>query len=111
VVAVTFPRGHIEYCAFTGDEMFRGSQGEVMTGTVRSLNEFQVYRLFNCAVKDDETLVDAIVERLYRKMKEFDAKRAEDTVELIVDRDARAGSRLNALLDEVLPDRLAQAAA
>jgi hypothetical protein len=91
--------------------MFRGSQGEVMTGTVRSLNEFQVYRLFNCAVKDDETLVDAIVERLYRKMKEFDAKRAEDTVELIVDRDARAGSRLKALLDEVLPDRRAQAAA
>jgi hypothetical protein len=44
-------------------------------------------------------------------MKEFDAKRAEDTVELIVDRDARAGSRLNALLDEVLPDRRAQAAA
>jgi hypothetical protein len=91
--------------------MFRSSQGEVMTGTVRSLNEFQVYRLFNCAVKDDETLVDAIVERLYRKMKEFDAKRAEDAVELIVDRDARAGSRLKALLDEVLPDRRAQAAA
>jgi len=95
--------------------MFRGSQGEVMTGMVQKiptcLNEFQVYRLFNCAVKDDETLVDAIVERLYRRMKEFDAKRAEDTVELIVDRDARAGSRLKALLDEVLPDRRAQAAA
>jgi hypothetical protein len=37
-------------------------------------------------VKDDDTLVDAIVERLYGKMNEFDRDRAEDPVELIVDR-------------------------
>jgi hypothetical protein len=86
-----------------------------MTGTVRKipsgLNEFQVFRLFECAVKDDETLIDAIVERLYRKMKEFDARRAKDVVELIVDRDVTAGSRLKTLLDEVLRDRHARVAA
>jgi hypothetical protein len=95
--------------------MVRGSQEEGMTGTVRKtptgLNEFQVFRLFKCAVKDDETLIDAIVERLYRKMKEFDARRAEDMVELIVDRDVTAGSRLKTLLDEVLRDRHARVAA
>ena len=51
----------------------------------------QIFRLFKCAVKDDDTLIDAVVERLYRKMKELDLERAEDTVELIVDRDVAAG--------------------
>jgi hypothetical protein len=41
-----------------------------MSGTVReirtSLNEFQVVRLFKCAVKDDDMLVDAIVEKTLR---------------------------------------------
>jgi hypothetical protein len=84
-----------------------------MTALIRniSLNEIQISRLFQCAVKDDEALVDAIVERLYRKMKEVDARRADHTVGLIVDRDATAGSMLMALLDEVLPDRRLQAAA
>ena len=62
-----------------------------MTGTSReiptNLTEAQVFRLFKCAVKDDDTLVDTIIERLYRTMKDFDANRANDTVELIVDRD------------------------
>ena len=40
-----------------------------MSGTGREigkgLNEFQVIRLFKCAVKDDDTLVDAIIDKLY----------------------------------------------
>ena len=82
-----------------------------MTGTSRkipaSLSDAQVSRLFKCAVKDDETLVDAIIERLYRTMKGFDANRANDTVELIVDRDAAAGERFRELLDDLLPRQLA----
>ena len=69
------------------------------------LNEIQISRLFKCAVKDDETLIDGIVERLYRTIKD------DRTVGLIVDRDATAGPMLMALLDEVLPDRRMQAAA
>ena len=86
-----------------------------MTGTGRRiatcLDESQVFRLFKCAVKDDDTLVDAIVERLYRKMKELDLERAEDAVELIVDRDVAAGSRFRALLNDLWPDQRAQFAA
>jgi hypothetical protein len=93
----------------------RPQQGEVMTGTGRRiatcLDESQVFRLFKCAVKDDDTLVDAIVERLYRKMNEFDRDRAEDTVGLIVDRDAAAESRFRALLNDLWPDQRAQLAA
>jgi hypothetical protein len=76
-----------------------------MTGTSpkipTSLTEAQIFRLFKCAVKDDVTLVDAIIERLYRTMKDFDANRANDTVELVVDRDATAGSKFRALLDDL----------
>jgi hypothetical protein len=87
-----------------------------MTGTGRrriatGLDESQIFRLFKCAVKDDDTLVDAIVERLYRKMKELDLERAEDAVELIVDRDVAAGSRFRALLNDLWPDQRAQFAA
>jgi hypothetical protein len=90
----------------------RGSQEERMTGTARKgLNEFQAFRLFKCVIKDDEPLIDGIVERLYRKMKEFDDMRAEDMVELIVDRDVTAGSKLKTFLDEVLCDRHARVAA
>jgi hypothetical protein len=74
---------------------------EIPTG----LNEFQVVRLFKCAVKDDDTLVDAIVEKLYDTMKDFDASRAKQTVELIVDRDMSADSKLRALLDDLWPRR------
>jgi hypothetical protein len=52
--------------------------------------------LFKCAVKDDDTLVDAIVERLYFTMKDLDAARAEYAMGLIVDREATAGSKFDA---------------
>jgi len=86
-----------------------------MLGTCRKipsgLNEFQNFRLFECAVKDDDPLVDAVVEKLYRMMKEFDASRAEDTVELIVDRDATAGSKFRVLLADLWPRQPASSVA
>jgi hypothetical protein len=85
-----------------------------MSGTGRetptSLNEFQVVRLFKCAVKDDDTLVDAIVEKLYNTMKDFDAGRAKKTVELIVDRDTTAASKFKTLLDDLWPRRVSNLA-
>ena len=80
---------------------------EIPTG----LNEFHVVRLFKCAVKDDDTLVDAIVEKLYGTMKDFDAGRAKQTVELIVDRDTTAASKFRALLDDLWPRRPSNLAA
>ena len=75
------------------------------------LNEFHVVRLFKCAVKDDDTLVDAIVEKLYGTMKDFDARRAKQAVELIVDRDTTAASKFRAFLDDLLPRRSSNLAA
>jgi hypothetical protein len=110
------PAAHVGIlCQSPVKRLPRPQQEEVMTGTGRKiatcLDETQVFRLFKCAVKDDDTLVDAIVERLYRKMNEFDRDRAEDTVELIVDRDAAAESIFRALLNDLWPDQRAQLAA
>jgi hypothetical protein len=95
--------------------LFRVLQEGVMTGTSRGiqtgLNDFQVLRLFKCAVKDDGMLVDTIVERLYFTMKELDARRAEDAVGLIVDRDVTAGSKFGELLDDLWPRRPASGVA
>jgi hypothetical protein len=86
-----------------------------MTGTSRriptGLDEVHILRLFKCAVKDDATMVDTIVERLYFTMKDLDATRAEDAVGLIVDRDAAAGSKFGELLDDLWPRRTISRAA
>jgi hypothetical protein len=84
-----------------------GTGREIPTG----LNEFQVVRLFKCAVKDDDTLVDAIIEKLYRTMKDFDVGRARQIAKLIVDRDTGAASNLRALLDDLWPLRPSNQAA
>jgi hypothetical protein len=70
-----------------------------------------MHEVFKCAVKDDETLIDAIVERLYGEMKEFDGRRADRIVGLIVDRDATGGATLRVFLDEVLLDPSVRAGA
>ena len=67
--------------------------------------------MFKCAVKDDDSLVDAIVEKLYGTMRDFDAGRAKQTVELIVDRDTTAASKLRALLDDLWSLRSSEVAA
>jgi hypothetical protein len=79
------------------DESFFGSYFR-NTG----LNERQAFCLFSAAVKDDETLIDEIVESLYAEMKAFDRDRADDTIEIVVDRDPSAAARLRALLKDML---------
>ena len=53
---------------------------------------------FEICAGEKERLVDALVEKLYGTMKDFDAGRAEQTVELLVDRDTTAASKFSCLL-------------
>ena len=41
------------------------------------LTKEQVFRLWKCAVKDNDKLVDAAIEKLYEEMIAFDPARAE----------------------------------
>ncbi len=70
------------------------------------LNERQAFCLFSAAIKDDEALIDEIVKTLYIEMKAFDRDRADDTIEIVVDRDPSAAARFRALLRDMWTRRV-----
>ena len=66
------------------------------------LTKNQVFRLWKCAVKDDDKLVDAVIEKLYEEMIAFDIARAETVMQLIIDRDVAALPAFRDLLQDVV---------
>jgi hypothetical protein len=60
-----------------------------------------VFRLWRCAIKDDEELVDEIIERVYENIVAFDYKRAESVVELVVRRSITARWAFRSLLKDM----------
>jgi hypothetical protein len=65
------------------------------------LTQEQVFRLLRCAIKDDDELVDQIIDQVYENIIAFDYKRAESVIELIVLRSATAKWAFRALLKEM----------
>ena len=75
----------------------------VMLQSVREcrLTKNQVFRLWKCAVKDDDKLVDAVIEKLYEEMIAFDMARAGTVMQLIIDRDVAALPAFRDLLQDL----------
>ena len=76
------------------------------TATIKSrqtpdLTKEQVYRLWKCAIKDDDRLVDALIEKFYYTMIASDPKRAEIVIRLIVDRHKAAEPTFHRLLKDM----------
>jgi hypothetical protein len=67
----------------------------------RELTKGQVYRLWKCAIKDDDRLVDALIQKFYDTMIAFDPKRAEIVIRLIVDRHEAAEPTFHRLLRDL----------
>jgi hypothetical protein len=63
-----------------------------------ALTQEQVFRLLRCAIKDDDDLVDEIIEQVYENIVAFDYKRAECVIELIVRRSVTARWAFRSLL-------------
>jgi hypothetical protein len=70
------------------------------------LTKEQVFRLWKCAIKDDDKLVDAAIEKLYEEMIAFDPPRAESVIQLIIDRDDAAEPVFRGLLRDMTISRL-----
>ena len=90
----------------------RTPQGlNVMLQSVREcrLTKNQVFRLWKCAVKDDDKLVDAVIEKLYEEMIAFDLARAETVMQLIIDRDEAAVPTFRDLLQDIATSDLPKA--
>ena len=66
-----------------------------------ALTQEQVFRLLRCAIKDDEGLVDEIIEQVYENIVAFDYKRAECVIELIVRRSVTARWAFRSLLKDM----------
>jgi hypothetical protein len=66
-----------------------------------ALTQEQVFRLLRCAIKDDDELVDEIIEQVYENIVAFDYKRAECVIELIVRRSVTARWAFRSLLKDM----------
>ena len=66
-----------------------------------ALTQQQVFRLLRCAIKDDDELVDEIIEQVYENMVVFDYKRAECVIESIVRRSVTARWAFRSLLKDM----------
>jgi hypothetical protein len=67
----------------------------------RELTQEQLYRLWKCAIKDDDRLVDALIQKLYDTMIAFDPKRAEIVIRLTVNRREAAEPTFHRLLRDI----------
>jgi hypothetical protein len=68
-----------------------------------ALTQEQVFRLLRCAIKDDDELVDQIIDQVYENIVAFDYKRAESVIELIVRRSVTAKWAFRSLLRDMRP--------
>ncbi len=74
-----------------------------------ALSAEQVFRLWRCAIKDDEKLVDELIERVYENILAFNDKRAESVIELMCRRSTTAPGAFHMLLKDMCADSDAHA--
>jgi hypothetical protein len=81
---------------------FRSESLTAMLRGVRrsALTKDQLFRVWRAAIKDDERLIDELIQKIYDDMVAFDRDRAEG-VELIARRSAGARNALRCLLKEI----------
>ena len=58
------------------------------------------------AIKDDDKLVDEVIQRVYEQMIAYDHARFEAVMQLTIRRNASAGCAFRALLEDAAPARL-----
>jgi hypothetical protein len=81
-----------------------GAPGGLRGRPQSALTQEQVFRLLRCAIKDDNELVDQIIDQVYENIIAFDYKRAESVIELIVRRSVTAKWAFRALLKDMGTD-------
>lgn len=67
------------------------------------LTKEQMFRLWRCAIKDDDRLIDELIQQVYENIIAFDSKRAETVMELIVRRSVAANYALRSMLVDMRP--------
>jgi hypothetical protein len=70
------------------------------------LTEEQIFRLWRSAIKDDDKLIDEVIQRVYEQMIAYDHARFEAVMQLTIRRNASAGCAFRALLEDAAQARL-----
>jgi hypothetical protein len=100
------PKGKVKLCDTDRKDAVTQMNPESLNTILRSvrqstLTKEQVFRLWRCAVKDDDKLIDEIIQQLYENIIAFDCNRAESVIELIVRRNVAAGCAFRSLLKDM----------
>ncbi len=66
-----------------------------------SLTKGEIFHLWRAALKDDDRLIDAIIQKVYDDMMSFDCERAEIVMSLIIRRHSEAGRAFRYLLGDM----------
>jgi hypothetical protein len=100
------PKGKVKLCDTDRRDAVTQTNPQSLNTILRSvrqstLTKEHVFRLWRCAVKDDDALIDEIIQQIYESIIAFDCKRAESVMELVVRRNAAAGAALRSLLKDM----------
>jgi hypothetical protein len=100
------PKGKVKLCDTDRRDAVTQTDSQSLNTILRSvrhsaLTREQVFRLWRCAVKDDDKLIDEVIQQIYESIVAFDCKRAESVIELMVRRNATAGPAFHSLLQDM----------
>jgi hypothetical protein len=65
------------------------------------LTEDEIFHLWRAALKDDDRLIDAAIQKVYDDMMSFDRERAETVMSLTIRRNSEAGRAFQSLLGDM----------
>ena len=65
------------------------------------LTEDEIFHLWRAALKDDDRLVDEVIQKVYDDMMSFDRERAETVMSLTIRRNSEAGRAFRSLLGDM----------
>ena len=68
------------------------------------LTEEQTFRLWRSAIKDDDKLIDEMIQKVYEQIIAYDRTRSEAVMQLTVRRNAAAGWAFRALFEDMRSD-------
>jgi hypothetical protein len=65
------------------------------------LTEDEIFHLWRAALKDDDRLVDEVIQKVYDDMMSFDRERTETVMSLTIRRNSEAGRAFRSLLGDM----------
>jgi hypothetical protein len=83
------------------DVMTRLGKADATLHHHSGLTKDEIFHLWRAALKDDDRLIDAVIQKVYDDMMSFDCEQAEIVMSLIIRRHSEAGRAFRSLLGDM----------